>query len=435
MAKITAANTGVQSKSKGEFELTKSQRKELIHVYHIGSRSSAWSDNPLDSLRKNVYFTLFDADKESVEKDQHSFQAKNVPRSHYRFLPLCISSKKERRVFHITRDPMASSLLEFNSEFNEFVTTSISFDYSLKDACTTAKKETISCISVDDLSALEDFPPDFLSLDTEGSEHEILQGAKKVLKSDVLGVRSEVSFAEVRKKQKLFTEMHCYLAQQGFLFVRLEGPRNMNYAESLSYARGTGFAYAAEALFIKDYKVIIKSNLPTETKIQQLFKLAAVALTFNLFDYAYRVLLELHQSYSQELEGSSSLKPYVRLGNGYYHIYQQLMKRDFRKQQKFASNTEFWKPAVASSSESSGKSKSMLRSVLGKNNQKILWRSYKKGIALLSQFHLTFASQNKLELLLHKHGLVKPAAVLKKSRIEQAWSPKKIAKKLLIFRR
>src|SRR5437667_6404279 len=63
----------------------------------------------------------------------------------------------------------------------------------------------VKCTSIDDYCAANRVQVDFLKLDTEGSELQILRGAKKQVKENVLGVRCEISFGEVFEKGAHFS--------------------------------------------------------------------------------------------------------------------------------------------------------------------------------------------------------------------------------------
>jgi hypothetical protein len=60
--------------------------------------------------------------------------------------------------------------------------------------------------------------PDFLKLDTQGSELDILQGAHRTLQH-CLGVEAEVEFREIYESQPLFGDLAKYLQSNGFEFI------------------------------------------------------------------------------------------------------------------------------------------------------------------------------------------------------------------------
>lgn len=60
--------------------------------------------------------------------------------------------------------------------------------------------------------------PDFLKLDTQGSELDILKGATETLRS-CLGVEAEVEFREIYESQPLFGDLSKHMQNSGFEFI------------------------------------------------------------------------------------------------------------------------------------------------------------------------------------------------------------------------
>jgi len=64
----------------------------------------------------------------------------------------------------------------------------------------------------------EDFWGEFLKLDTQGTEFEILQGAERTLAERTVAVFCEVEFFQVMEGQKLFSDVELFLREHGFAF-------------------------------------------------------------------------------------------------------------------------------------------------------------------------------------------------------------------------
>jgi FkbM family methyltransferase len=63
---------------------------------------------------------------------------------------------------------------------------------------------------------------DFLKVDTEGTEHEVIESADATLDNGVLGVRSSVNFNHAFFNQTLFSTTHDYLVGKGFMLLNLD---------------------------------------------------------------------------------------------------------------------------------------------------------------------------------------------------------------------
>ena len=64
--------------------------------------------------------------------------------------------------------------------------------------------------------------PDFLKVDTEGTEHDVIEGCEAMLEMSVLGIRSSCNFQPCFIGQKLFSESHDYLMARGYVLLNLD---------------------------------------------------------------------------------------------------------------------------------------------------------------------------------------------------------------------
>ncbi|MGV8996303.1 MAG: FkbM family methyltransferase [Parvibaculaceae bacterium] len=71
-------------------------------------------------------------------------------------------------------------------------------------------------------AVLKGVKADFLKVDTEGTEQDVIEGSEGLLKSGVLGVRSSCNFQPCFHGQRLFSESHDYLMGQGFVLLNLD---------------------------------------------------------------------------------------------------------------------------------------------------------------------------------------------------------------------
>ena len=60
---------------------------------------------------------------------------------------------------------------------------------------------------------------DFIKLDTQGSELDILRGAERTLAGPLLGLELEVEFVPIYDRQPLFSDIDAHLRERGFEFV------------------------------------------------------------------------------------------------------------------------------------------------------------------------------------------------------------------------
>ncbi len=127
---------------------------------------------------------------------------------------------------------------------------------------------------------------DFIKLDTEGSEFEILRGGIQTLRN-AIGVSIEVAFTELFKGQPLFRDVDVFLGNQGFTLFDLEKSRLERFRpDRKGMSNGSiGQVIQGQALYFRDiYKELDKYNEQTILKLASLFEV------FNLTDCAYEIL-------------------------------------------------------------------------------------------------------------------------------------------------
>ncbi len=132
-----------------------------------------------------------------------------------------------KRELHILRHRGQSSMLEPDPESFWFK------DYR-KGEGEVVDRVLVDCDTIDKFSCEKDIGIDFLKLDTEGTEFEILQGATEQLEKNILGIRSEVNFQREYKNQPLFGDIHAILLESGFFLMNMDYfgrgvPRNPFY--------------------------------------------------------------------------------------------------------------------------------------------------------------------------------------------------------------
>lgn len=131
---------------------------------------------------------------------------------------------------------------------NEIVTR-----YKMEEKWTVLGENIIEVMALDEFCRLEKIQIDFLKLDTQGSEFEILLGSKEQLENNITGVITEVSFFEIYKEQKLFHSICRELENRGFSFYGFDTTffRSSGAIDRRKLFSKERMMYA-DAIFIKD---------------------------------------------------------------------------------------------------------------------------------------------------------------------------------------
>jgi len=98
-----------------------------------------------------------------------------------------------------------------------------------KSAIATVEKIKVKIDTIDNQFAKITGPIDYLKLDTQGSELDILKGAEQLLKKrSIKIIKVEVSTVPVYKQQAVFSDIDVYLKQFGYVLVDFKTYRNGN---------------------------------------------------------------------------------------------------------------------------------------------------------------------------------------------------------------
>jgi len=147
-------------------------------------------------------------------------------------------------------------------------------------------EQTAECrlITLDTYCSHHNVSPDFLKIDTEGSDFKIIKGATQVLKS-VLAIRCEVHFQEVYKQAPLFDDIFGYLISNRFQLANLDyDGRGTPSSYFCPNPNKFGFISGVEAVFIRRHEEIELFSVAKKKK------LILFCFLNNLEDLAHSIL-------------------------------------------------------------------------------------------------------------------------------------------------
>lgn len=145
--------------------------------------------------------------------------------------------------------------------------------------------------------------PDFLKVDTEGTEHDVLEGSERMLKKAVLGVRLSCNFQPCFIGQKLFSESHDFLMARDFVLLNIDykgyGYPRLGLFRKPDPSESEDFRYgilvAADAVWIRRPETIDSLYEGDDATIARL-KLAYFLFLNNAPDVAVDLLREMAES-------------------------------------------------------------------------------------------------------------------------------------------
>ncbi|MBM86657.1 MAG: hypothetical protein CMM47_11630 [Rhodospirillaceae bacterium] len=261
----------------------------IVH-HHVGARGNVLLPLERQSLlRRDFVFFYYDADESALD-DQLNVRIKA---SEQTLLPYCIGAKRENRLFRIATDPYASSLYPLNEDFAEYSKPSYMGQAALGNSHFTEQELEIQVRSLDEICATETPPPDYLSIDAEGAELDILQGAEGVLRSRVVWIRSEMWTHEIYKGSRTLAKSLGYLQSNGFELFSLEPYGEYEAADVVLGMHGGGQVLGAEISFHQRIQDLVKeANTNHDGALLKLYKLATLATMEGGMELCYRALSE-----------------------------------------------------------------------------------------------------------------------------------------------
>jgi len=244
-------------------------------VHHVGGRNGVRVFPICAPFEADMVSVFYDADVDCLPQ----IEARNAGlASELHVLPHCLWSSAQTRALTIARDAYASSLLPFNPTYGERNEFGRDHEYRYGETMAPARLVEVETITLDAALARPGAPqaPDFLSIDVQGAELEILKGGEKAVETAV-ALQLEVEFVDMYRGQPLVSDIFRHLDAKGFEFLRFVN-LSRAYARSAPIGlRAETCDMSADALFVR------RLDHPAMTPAR-LAKLAFVATVFGHFD-------------------------------------------------------------------------------------------------------------------------------------------------------
>jgi hypothetical protein len=150
----------------------------------------------------------------------------------------------------------------------------------------TAKTIRMEANTLDSEIYKNKFNPDFIKIDTQGSEYEILEGAVETLKKGVFGLLLETWSYPFHKNQKLVFDVMKLMDDSGYFLVDLDKGgyyRRKSVNNSTLYLGHIG---VLDLLYFEKFDKFIAS----EKTDSEIIKAACIADMYGMTDYAIDIL-------------------------------------------------------------------------------------------------------------------------------------------------
>ena len=268
-----------------------------VNAFHVGGRGGLGPTKDLLKLGERLSLTIFEANIEDSAGESTMKEFENLVHEYsqrykvkLRIIPQCLSNCIGTKKFHINVMPDCSSLLRMNPNMKQYQRPAWGDQCRLVWGQIAQPTRTIDLevSTIDELNAKDIIPiPQFLSLDVQGAEYDVLEGASKALYGDLLGVVSEVEFRPLYEGQKLFADQYAILNKHRFNLFELYNPEYWYSGPIID----KGELLVGEALFLRSFRYFVeKYSKRLELLLSNLAKLAIVASCFERSAYTFEII-------------------------------------------------------------------------------------------------------------------------------------------------
>lgn len=214
---------------------------------------------------------LVDLDEEEVQR----LKKKYKDNLNIEVLNVALGNKEENKIVNFTKHKGLITSYDFNMNFLK--------EYSyFEEESEIVQKREISFETIDKVFANS---IDYLKLDVEGGELDVLKGSIKQLKENILAVRAEVNFHRVFQNQALFGDINNFLTQYDFELLNIDYNGQGLSMSKYTMPKRNGYLVDGDAVWVKKINSVSDDS-------KKLIKLILFLLTNHATDVAMRVLLQ-----------------------------------------------------------------------------------------------------------------------------------------------
>jgi len=273
---------------------------EKISVIDCGAKGGGealkWS-----FLGDRIIVYGFDPDEAECERLNFLAQVRGFQHFYY---PICLAqTNQQSRKFYLTKQIYSHSLYQPDinriSRWKQWQKEKL---INAKDNLGIDKVVEIPTTTLDTWADANNIAGvDFISLDVQGAELEILKGGKKLLQT-ALGMEVEVEFTPVYIGQPLFADIDIFLREEGFTFFQFHFTHNGHFAgrtlspisvmhegDKTLLRQIAGQLVSADAIYLWDPIEHRDKNIH-DLSVKKILKLVCISEVSKQLEYAFELL-------------------------------------------------------------------------------------------------------------------------------------------------
>lgn len=252
-------------------------------ICNVGSRklsnTNDYGSQDWGIFGPNLTIYGFDADEDACNSANTNIEDRKVE-WHEEHFPVVLSNIVGEATLYVTHDPMCSSLYPPNESFLkrfEGMLELSGLDFTIDLETTTLD----SVFQTENLNSI-----DFLQIDVQGADLQVLEGATRLLDQGILAIQVEVEFSHLYVNQPLFSDVDAFARKHGFTLFDLDIAR-WSRSRICSPSR-PGQILWGDAFYLRDP---LHENCSSAFKQPAIvLKLACIADILGLTDYALELL-------------------------------------------------------------------------------------------------------------------------------------------------
>ena len=280
-----------------------------IVQHHVGGRGFSLPNHIPGTFALDFRHVLYEADAGCAA----AMQAE-VGQSHLRdcrVLPYALGRARGQATLYVTANPYASSTLPPNPAFfGYYAEVRYNVHFGKGTAAESMEEDVYDVVYGDELKverevalelhALDDLmrdgtvpgelAPDIVSIDTQGTEIDVLEGAVATIDAHALAIVSEIDFLPMYSGQGSLADVLTYGDRHGFVFAGFTETHDISPHRLPIGQRGQGFTAFGDVLLLRrldSLRPACASDLEFHLKAS---KLAFVAMSFGRVDYGMQCL-------------------------------------------------------------------------------------------------------------------------------------------------
>ena len=243
----------------------------------VGAR---WGiEKPWKSFRNIIDLISFEPDKEEYDLLAKKKESRDI------IYPYALSSDQKKASLNLAKNRGNSSLYKPN--FNFLKNYPYSENYKIE--------ETVS-VEVTSLDALQSDKiitnMDFIKIDVQGAELDILKGGEKLLNKNILGIEVEVEFHPMYESVPFFSDIDSFIRNSLGLQIQDIKKAYWKYSEGINIGATKGQLVFGDALYFRPPQSIVSwcSNFHKDEASNKLHMACLMGIAYGYLDYSLCIL-------------------------------------------------------------------------------------------------------------------------------------------------